>query len=49
MVVAVWMDMDGCHYSWPMATKDNRKSRVLARIARFGISCDPATLKIIKV
>ena len=28
----------GDHYSWSFVTKDNRKSRVLARIERWGIA-----------
>lgn len=38
MDVAVWMDAFGATYEWPQATKDNRKSRVLARIERWGIN-----------
>jgi hypothetical protein len=45
--VAVWTD-GLAHYTWPQATVDNRPSRVLARIARFGIPCDPATLVIVR-
>lgn len=44
--VAHWDDEFGCHYSWAQATKDNRRSRVLARIKRMGIPCDPQTLVI---
>jgi hypothetical protein len=44
--VATWSDADGNQYRWPQGTRDNRRSRVLARIARYGIECDPTTLVI---
>lgn len=47
--IATWLDHDGSDYTWPMATVDNRRSRVLARIVRFNIPCDPTTLTIRKV
>lgn len=46
LVVAQWDDEFGCHYSWAQAARDNRRSRVLARIKRMGIPCDPQTLVI---
>lgn len=47
--IARWDDEYGCHYAWAQGTKDNRRSRVLARIKRYNIPCDPSTLQIIKV
>jgi hypothetical protein len=47
--IAQWQDRDGCFYSWLQSTVDNRRSRVLARIRRFGIPCDEPTLTITKV
>lgn len=48
VAVARWSagDGSGTTYSWAQATIDNRRSRVLARIARYGIECDPSTLVI---
>ena len=46
-VYAEWRDPDSATtYSWAQATIDNRRSRVLARIRRYGIPCDEATLVI---
>lgn len=36
-------------FEWPQGTKDNRRSRVLARIQSRGIPCDPDTLVIVNV
>jgi hypothetical protein len=36
-------------YEWAMATRDNRRSRVLARIRSRGIPCDEETLVIVNV
>lgn len=36
-------------HEWLMATKDNRRSRVLARIRSRGIPCDEETLVIVNV
>lgn len=47
-VIAVWQDALGNHYEWPMATSDNRRARVLARIEAFGMDCDPETLTLVK-
>jgi hypothetical protein len=47
--IVQWQDRDGCFYAWRMATVDNRRSRVLARIRRFGIPCDESTLVITKM
>jgi hypothetical protein len=44
--VAHWEDEWGNHYTWPQGTIDNRRSRVLARIARYDMACDPDTLVI---
>lgn len=35
--IAVWVGESGSTYTWPQGMKDNRRSRVLARIARYGI------------
>lgn len=32
--VAVWIGESGSTYTWPQGLKDNRRSRVLARIMR---------------
>lgn len=44
--VARWQDEYGNTYEWPQGLADNRRSRVLARIARYGMGCDPTTLTI---
>lgn len=44
--VATWSDEFGTTYEWPQGTVDNRRARVLARIQRFGMACDPSTLVI---
>lgn len=36
-------------HEWHMTTKDNRRSRVLARIKAHGIPCDPSTLVVVPV
>jgi hypothetical protein len=36
-------------HEWLMATKDNRRSRVLSRIRSRGIPCDEETLVIVNV
>lgn len=46
--VARWEDQWGNSYEWPQGCVDNRRSRVLARIHRFGIEIDESTLKITK-
>lgn len=47
--IAVWRDEYGSSYRWGQATKDNRRSRILARIDRYGIN-PPAndTLRIFR-
>lgn len=45
-VIATWRDSVGNTYEWPMATVDNRRERVLARIHRFQMGCDESTLEI---
>jgi hypothetical protein len=48
--IARWSEPEGgSTFEWPQATVDNRRSRVLARIERFGIPCDPETLIIERV
>lgn len=47
-VIATWRDSVGNTYEWPMATVDNRRERVLARIHRFQMGCDESTLEIRK-
>lgn len=44
--VARWEDEYGNTYEWPQGLADNRRSRVLARIARRSMACDPRTLTI---
>lgn len=44
--VARWEDEGGSTYEWPQGTVDNRRSRVLARIRRYGIPCVEQTLTI---
>jgi len=44
--IAEWVDEYGNTHCWPMATADNRRSRVLARIARFQIPIIPESLLI---
>lgn len=44
--VAEWDDPDGTHYVWPQALVDNRRSRVLRRIERFGMSIEPGSLVV---
>ena len=36
-------------HEWHMGTKDNRRSRVLARIKSHGIPCDPSSLVVVPV
>lgn len=36
-------------HEWPMGTRDNRRSRVLARIRARGIPCDEDSLVIVNV
>lgn len=46
--VAHWVGESGSTYVWPQATTDNRPSRVLARIRRFGMEePEPGTLVIV--
>jgi hypothetical protein len=45
--VAVWTD-GYCQYTWPQTAADNRPARVLARIARYGMPCDPSTLMVVR-
>ena len=46
--VAVWCSREeGSIRVWPQAHADNRRSRVLARIARYEFPCDPDTLVIV--
>jgi len=44
--VAYWEDEYGCTYEWPQGMKDNRRSRVLNRIRRYGMAIDESTLVI---
>lgn len=46
--VAVWIGESFSTYVWPLATVDNRRSRVLARIERFGME-RPVRLVIFRV
>lgn len=45
--VAVWVGESGSVYFWPQAMVDNRRSRVLARIARMEGMEQPVRLHII--
>lgn len=47
--IVMWSDESGSTYTWPQAMVDNRRSRVLARIRRYGIPCDPTTVVITHV
>ena len=46
--VAIWSDVSDSVHLWPQAIADNRRSRVLARINRYGIPCDADTLIIVR-
>ena len=45
--VAFWQGDRGDTYVWGHATVDNRRSRVLARIAWYGDDCLPDTLVLV--
>jgi hypothetical protein len=45
LAVAVWRDASGSVTEWPQATRDNRHSRVIARINRW-MGESPRNLRI---